>query len=167
MSLILKDYAQTPRLLENARHQRNNARKTRFDCFLIATQHDATGQYRRQQCDRRRLLRLKHLTPPTAAREFLVCTLETANHADCPDCIREPFARPGPTTLHNYISFEGQHSRTSPAMPAPSSYPPFRPSALGSSVVLHSLAILRANRTSKGRYRRGYPPDTPNSPAAW
>lgn len=26
---------------------------------------------------------------------LLVCTLETANHADCPDCIPEPFARRG------------------------------------------------------------------------
>ena len=24
-----------------------------------------------------------------------MCTLETANHADCPDCIPEPFARRG------------------------------------------------------------------------
>lgn len=24
-----------------------------------------------------------------------MCTLDTANHADCPDCIPEPFARRG------------------------------------------------------------------------
>ena len=43
----------------------------------------------RRQWPRRDMVRGQKLS------SFLVCTLETANHADCPDCIPDPFARRG------------------------------------------------------------------------
>lgn len=43
----------------------------------------------RRQWPRRDVVRGQKLS------SFLVCTLETANHADCPDCIPDPFARRG------------------------------------------------------------------------
>lgn len=94
----------------------------------------------RWQCDTTDGLKL------LVSREFLVCTLETTNHADCPDCIREPFARRVLLRSIIILALRDQDSRTSRVHCATL----FHPSAHGLSVVLDSLTILCANRTNGG-----------------
>lgn len=82
--------------------------------------------------------------------EILVCTLETANHADCPDCIPEPFARRGLRAIIILALMAGIRGR-----PISVARPPVLPR--GSSAPADSLAILRANRRDVRGSRRSDP----------
>lgn len=55
----------------------------------LARARTSSSSRGRRQWPRRDMVRGQKLS------SFLVCTLETANHADCPDCIPDPFARRG------------------------------------------------------------------------
>lgn len=105
--------------------------KQRYWPFLARILCDRIlSEQRRWQCDTTVDFKL------LAFREFLVCTLETANHADCPDCIREPFARRVLLRSIIILALRDQDSRTSRVHCA-TSLPPsatFHPSARGSSV---------------------------------
>jgi len=119
---------------------------------VILIEEDKQGCYfsYRESCDRilNEQCRWQYDTTDSlkllVSREFLVCTLETANHADCPDCIREPFARRILLRSIIILALRDQDSRTSRVHCTTL----FHPSTRGLSVVLDSLTILCANRTN-------------------
>lgn len=84
----------------------------------------------RRQWPRRDVVRGQKLS------SFLVCTLETANHADCPDCIPDPFARRGLRAIIILALMAASYIR-----------PPGR--ARGSSTLPDSLPILWINRRDR------------------